>query len=231
MCYVLIGTFIGIGALSRDAGFDLVWTLLGTTLVWAGPAQLILISTLTSTSSLTETAFAVCLSGIRLLPMVVALLPQLRTARTRRVDLVLPAHMTAVTFWLESLRMIPHVPREYRLAFVNGLGLTLMGLVTLSTAIGHLVAGSLPPLLGLAVLFLTPVVFLLSLVHSSRRLQDFLALALGLVLTPLIGLLNTGIDLLISALIAGTVAFGLGRLIRSRAASPRDRDPVQGGGP
>src|SRR5213075_98307 len=39
--YVLFGTYIGIGALSHDFGFSIIWALACTVLVWAGPAQVI----------------------------------------------------------------------------------------------------------------------------------------------------------------------------------------------
>ena len=47
-CLVLIGTYVGIGALAHDYGFSLGWALLSTLLVWAGPAQVILVSALGS---------------------------------------------------------------------------------------------------------------------------------------------------------------------------------------
>ena len=86
--YVLFGTYIGIGALAYDFGFSLPWVLLSTLLVWAGPAQVILISALGGGAALIEVAIAVGLSGVRLLPMVVALLPVLRTPQTRQRDLI-----------------------------------------------------------------------------------------------------------------------------------------------
>src|SRR6266403_1803863 len=45
---VLFATYLGIGALAHDTHFSLGWVLAGTALVWAGPAQIILISTLGS---------------------------------------------------------------------------------------------------------------------------------------------------------------------------------------
>src|SRR6267142_2617512 len=54
--YVLFGTYIGIGALAHDFGFTVSWALLSTILVWAGPAQVILISTLGAGASLIEVA-------------------------------------------------------------------------------------------------------------------------------------------------------------------------------
>jgi len=45
---VLFATYLGIGALAHDTHFSLGWVLASTAFVWAGPAQIILISTLGS---------------------------------------------------------------------------------------------------------------------------------------------------------------------------------------
>src|SRR5207302_11036800 len=81
--YVLFGTYLGSGALAHDFGFPVSWALLSTILVWAGPAQVILISMLGAGASLIEGAVAVGVSSVRLLPMVVALLPMIQRPGTR----------------------------------------------------------------------------------------------------------------------------------------------------
>ena len=60
-----------------------------TLLVWAGPAQIILISTLGSGATVVQAAIAVTVSAIRLFPMVVSVLPMMRTPQTKRRHLVL----------------------------------------------------------------------------------------------------------------------------------------------
>jgi predicted branched-subunit amino acid permease len=209
---VLFGTYIGVGALGHDLGFTLSWTLLSTVIVWAAPAQVIAISTLGTGSTLVQAALAVTLSGIRLLPMVVALLPLIRTPRTRSFHLLLPAHFTAVSMWVESLRLIPRVPREQRLAFCNGLGAGLMGAALVATLAGYLLAARLPPLLAGGVLFLTPLSFLVSMSGNSRTLVDRLALAFGLVLAPLFAFAKFELHLLAAGLTAGTLAYFCHRL-------------------
>ena len=47
--------------------------------MWAGPAQIILITTLGSGASIVQSAIAVTVSAIRLFPMVVSVLPLMRT--------------------------------------------------------------------------------------------------------------------------------------------------------
>src|SRR5580692_10746362 len=206
---VLFVTYIGIGALAHDTHFSPAWALMSTALVWAGPAQIILISTLASGASVVQSAIAVTVSAVRLFPMVVAVLPMMRTPQTKRRQLVLVAHFTAVTLWVECYRFLPHVPRNRRIAFVHGLGsgLALIGLV--ATAIGYELAANLTQTFGSAILLLTPLAFLFSTARNSRELADGLALGLGLALYPLASLLDSGLDILISGVAAGTVAFAV----------------------
>ncbi len=156
-----------------------------------------------------QAAIAVTVSAIRLFPMVVSVLPMLRTPRTKRRHLILPTHFIAVTLWVECFRLLPQVPRARRVAFTNGLGVGLQSVCLTATAIGYGLAANLPPLLGAAILLLTPLAFLLSTARNCRQLSDILALALGLALFPLASLLHTGVDILISGVSAGTIAYGV----------------------
>lgn len=212
--YVLFGTYVGIGALGHDFGFSLTWMLLLTVLVWAGPAQVILISAMGAgaTASAIGAAVAVSLSSVRLLPMVVSLLPLLRTEKTRTRDLLLTAHLTAISMWVESLRLLPSVPREQRIAFCNGLGAGLLAPSLLATGVGYYLAGSLPLVFAAALLFLTPLSFLLSVIRNSRLLVDRLAFILGLGLGPLLAAMKVELDLLLSGIVGGTLAYVVYRL-------------------
>lgn len=204
---VLFATYLGIGALAHDTHFSLGWVLASTTLVWAGPAQIILISTLSSGATVIQAALAVTVSAIRLLPMVVSVLPMVRGPASRRRELVLVSHFTAVTLWVECFRLLPQVPRERRIAFVHGLGAGLVSICLLANVIGYTLAAKLPQLFAAAVLLLTPLAFLLSTARNCRQLSDVLSLVLGLALFPLVALLHTGVDILISGVAAGSIAF------------------------
>ena len=214
---VLFATYLGIGALAHDTHFSMAWALAGTALVWAGPAQIILISTSHAGASLLESALAVTLSAIRLLPMVVVVLPMLRTRRTKLHQLALPAHFTAVTFWVESVRLLPLVPRDRRIAFANGLGTGFVALCALATAFGFGLAAKLPPLFAAGILSLTPLVFLLSTIRNGRDIADRAALILGLAFYPLVSTyMHTGVDILVSGVSAGTIAYGLNSWARRK---------------
>ena len=213
---VLFATYIGIGALAHDTGFSLFWVLASTVLVWAGPAQIILISMLSSGATWVQTAIAVTVSAIRLFPMVVSVLPMMRTPTTKKSQLILPAHFVAVTMWVECFRLLPQVPRERRIPFALGLGTGFVTVCVIANIVGYGLAANLPQLFGAAILLLTPLTFLLSTARNCRELADYLALILGLALFPLAGMLNTGVDILISGVAAGTIAYGAHRWRRSR---------------
>ncbi len=209
---VIGGTYIGIGALAHDFGFSAEWLALSSVLVWAAPAQVILISALGTGSALIEAAIAVTLSAIRLFPMVVALLPLLRRQDTRLRDLLLPTHFTAVSMWVESLRLLPAQPRDYRIAFCNGLSVGLMGTATSFGFVGFYLAAGLPPLLAGTLLFLTPLSFLMSTARNARMLIDRLALLFGLVLGPVLTAFDVGLDLMWTGVVGGTLAYAVQRL-------------------
>ncbi len=134
---------------------------------------------------------------------------------------VLPAHFTAVTFWVESYRLLVSVPRDRRIMFANGLGSGFVSISLVATALGYVLAGKLPPLFAAGVLALTPLVFLLSTVHNGTSFVDRVGLATGLVLYPLISIyLHTGVDILVSGLVAGTLTYLLYRYRRRRRGEP-----------
>ncbi|MDC7785846.1 AzlC family ABC transporter permease [Rhodoplanes sp. TEM] len=214
---VLIGTYISIGALAHDLGFPIAWVVLSTLIVWAAPAQVIMISALAAGAPPFEVAIAVTLTGVRLLPMVVALLPILRTRASSFAGVLLAAHFTAVSMWMESLRLAPRRPVEERIAFANGIGTALIGGATIATVAGYYFARVLPEPLVAGLLFLTPMSFLVSVARASKMISDRIAAVAGLVLSPLLVVLGVGLDLMWTGLIGGTAAYLVRRAVRARA--------------
>ena len=173
---------------------------------------MILVSTLGAAASLFEVAVAVGLSGVRLLPMVVSMLPMLKDPAVRSWKLVLPAHFTAVSIWVEALRLLPTVPPEGRISFINGLGTGYTVCAAAATLVGYYLAAEMPTLISAALLFLTPLAFLMSTVRNARMLVDRLALGLGLVLGPLFAHWQIGLDLMWSGIVGGTAAYAMHRV-------------------
>ena len=216
LAYVLIGTYVGVAALAHDFGFGLWWVVASTVLMWVAPGQVILISALGAGATPVESAVAVGVSSARLLPMVVSLLPLIKQRDTPVRRLILPAHLTAVSMWIEALRLLPVLPREERIPFANGLGTGFLTAALIGTFVGYYLVASLPPLLTAALLFLTPMSFLISTTRNCRVLADWLALGFGIVLAPLLAAWHVGFDLLWTGLVGGSVAYGLHRWREAR---------------
>jgi predicted branched-subunit amino acid permease len=214
---VLAGTYVGMGALAHNFDLSPWWLAVSTAIIFAAPAQVILITALGAGSPLPEVAVAVSLSAIRLFPMVVALLPVLRGAQTRTRELLIPTHFTSVSMWVESLRLLPSLPFERRVAFCNGLSVGYCGTAVVFGFVGSFLAAGLPALLSAALLFITPLSFLMSTARGARAVIDKLALVLGLLIAPLLAHFQIGLDLMWTGVIGGTIAYATHRLLGLRA--------------
>jgi hypothetical protein len=161
---------------------------------------------------------AVALSSVRFLPIVVALIPLVKRNNTRPWQLVLPVHFMAVSVWVEAVRHAPTLPREHRIPFCNGIGLALLMLGTVFTAVGYYVQALLPALFGAAAMFITPISFLTSTARNARLLLERAALALGLAIGPVLAFSDVQFDLLWTGVVGGTLAYVLHRVQRTRSA-------------
>lgn len=208
---VLTSSAMGFGALARDLGFS-VWHAGYLSIVfYALPAQVVVLDQLGRGLSLWAAAFAVSLTAVRLLPMTVTLAPMLRDQKGRRWREILAVHFIAVTAWIEGLRRLAQVPEHLRLANFLGFGVSFLLCTVFGAIAGHALAGVVPAAISAALLFLTPIYFLLSLMASARERADVLAIVLGVLLGPPLFLLAPGFDLLLAGLIGGTIAWLAGR--------------------
>lgn len=211
---VLWASFVGLGGLAHDLGFPLGATLLSTLLIWAIPAQLLVITGHAAGSAPAAIALAVGLSSARLLPLVVSLLPYLRTRHSRISTQLLAAHFIAVGVWVENMRLLPPLKAEARVPFFFGFAsMFVLGGLAWCTA-GYALAGTLPRPLALGLLFLTPISFLLALTRNARDIVDALSLLFGLALAPLFAEYGGRLDLLWTGLAGGTAAWLIHRVHR-----------------
>lgn len=215
---VLAATFVGIGSICADYGMSLAWTLTATMLLWAGPAHIVLVGGLGAGAPWFALAITVGLTSVRLLPMVVALTPFLRSGGARLPALLFASHFVAISIWVEGMRLLPGVPARGRLPFYHGLAGGLLAVATLMTAVGYIIAGVIPPLFGAGLLFLTPIFFLVSLLGPARTTADYLPVLAGffglLAAAPFAG----GLELLFAGVGGGTLAFFAGRALERRRA-------------
>ena len=211
---VLFTSSLGFGALARDLGFTLGHAVFIAGSVYALPTQVMLVDQIARGAALLSIAFAVTLTAVRLLPMAVSLMPFIREEQpTRRgwVLRILLSHTIATSVWVESMRRLPKLPRHLQLPHMAGIGIAMMCATVSGSAVGYLVAGQVSPLIAAGLLFMNPIYFLFSLAASASRTMDWLAIGLGAVLGPLLFKLVPGIDLMLTGLIGGTLAYVVAR--------------------
>jgi predicted branched-subunit amino acid permease len=209
---VLFSTSIGFGALAKDLGFSIGHTIFLSAVLYATPAQIVLVDQLARGAALTAAALAVSLTAIRLLPMVVTMMPYIRDERSPRWLQLLAVHFVAITAWVEGQRRLPLLPQPLRLSHFLGIGSGLASCAVGGSVAGFELAGLLPALLSATLLFMTPLYFLLSMMTTARLRADYVAIISGCILGPAIYLVAPGLDLLATGLIGGTAAYLAGRV-------------------
>lgn len=203
---------LGVGGLAQDVGHPLGAAVLSTVLIWAGPAQVIFYGALAAGVSLPLIAVAICLSSIRFLPMTISLMPLLRRPGQGLATQILLAHYVAVTVWVECTRRLPGMPAPERLPYYLGFANACLVVTTTLTGVGWFLSGVLPGPLASGLLFITPIYFTLALAASARTAVDVTAIGLGFALAPLFGVLvGRDVDLLLTGLVGGTIAYLVGR--------------------
>lgn len=215
---ILITAHLGFAGLARDAGVTWLEASFMVFTIWALPANLILLGAITAGLSLAATAVAVGLSSLRLMPMVIALMPEMRAPGTRKRTLLILSHFIAVTAWVVARERFPDIPRRYRTAFFGGFGVTLTVVNTIVVAFAFNLMGQLPALVTGALAFLTPVYFLTSLYGSAGDLTGRLALFLGMLAIIPANRLAPDFDILVAGIAAGLASLLIGRVAKRRQA-------------
>ena len=208
---VLCASSMGYGALARDSGLDLGLTLFINATFFALPAQVVLVDQIARGAALSGAAFAVALTAIRLLPMTVSLMPLIRNGDRLPKFGFLAVHFIAISVWVDSAVRLPLLPPPKRFAYFLGMGLGMMATTLTGSSIGYLLASSVPTIVSAALLFMSPTFFWLSQVGTARLPADWLAIAIGCVIGPLLFQIVPGLDLLLAGLIGGTIAFVVGK--------------------
>jgi predicted branched-subunit amino acid permease len=213
---VMTSSFIGFGALLHSMGLAIELGWYTTLFIWAMPGQVVYLTMLAQGASVVATALAVSLTAVRLMPMVMLILSKARQEGQPRWPEYVLAHCVAITLWVISGQSIEKLPRHRRLPWALGLGVTMIFAMVGAMTVGYYLADALPPILACAIIFLMPSFFGLSLISSAYYRFDYLAIALGAVLTPIGMLYFPQFDLLVAGLVGGCAAFLLGRPKRHR---------------
>ncbi len=217
---VLSVSFLGFGAFIRDSQFDIFHGMFLTGVIWALPGQVVLVNLVQEGAVWLTIAVAVSLTAIRFLPMMVSMLPLVNNPGTPRWLLYLLSYFVSISVWVLAHRHLHNIEKSERLPWLMGVGTIFWAAMLGVIVIGYHLAGFLPPLLSISLVFLTPTFFYISLFATARIVMDYLALAAGTILGPALYFIIPQFDFLLAGVIGGTVAYYLGRLHNKRNRRP-----------
>lgn len=206
---VLFAGMVGFGAMGHTHGFDAWMTGLTSLLMFALPGQVVMLEMFISGSSLLAIGFAVTLTSTRFVTMVVTLFPQLHR-RDRNPLLYLWVHMLAMTAWAVSMREFPRMRPQHRLNYFIGLALPCWLISPMGTVLGYFVAGWVPAAVTLGLVFINPLFFLLTFT-DVKPWANRIAIGLGCILGPVFYVFDADSSLLLTGLVAGTLAYVVDR--------------------
>lgn len=215
---ILMSAFVGFCGFAVEAGIPFGETVFMTGMIWALPAKVLLVGSILAGASLPAAFITVALSSIRLMPMVAALIPEIRSAKTPTWLLLLLSHFIAITAYVFTMERIRDVPREHRVTFFAGFAITLTTANIFLVAIIYSTVASLPAMLAGALFFLTPVYFLTSIWVSTRDRAGHIAMVFGLALGPSFHQIAPEFDILYAGVTGGTLAFFADRLWSRRVS-------------
>mgnify|MGYP006274226699 CR=1 FL=1 len=228
--WVLCASMLGFGAVGHTHSISPVWMIATSLLIFALPGQILLMEMMLGGASVLSAGLAVTLSSSRFVTMAVTLLPRL-APRHLTPRLYAHVHLMAMTSWAVCMNRFDRIDAAHRLPFFLGFAVPCWALSVPATWAGWVLADRVPLPLTLALVMLNPLFFLLSFA-AAKPLTNRLAVLLGLILGPVFHLWDEPSSLLLTGLVAGTLAFGLSLwLKRIGTPSVAEETKPQSGGP
>jgi predicted branched-subunit amino acid permease len=205
-------SFIAIGAMLKNLGFNIQESIFSTFLTYALPGSLVMVDSLLVGASLLNIFLAVWIVNARLYPMTVSLFPLMMDKSHSRWKYYLSCHFIAVSAWLIMKSNYKSIERKYRIDFWIGIGCATWSIAITATVLGFLVADYLNKdmLIGLAIV--NPVYFMCMMIGAMKTIQITLAVILGAIFGFLFYFVSPEWSILFAGFFAGTTAFLIGEL-------------------
>ena len=206
----LAACFVALGALLKDAGFNLQQSAASSLFTYALPGQLVMAESLLVGTSIINIFIAVWLVNFRLYPMTVSLFPLLEHKSQPKWKYYLSCHFLAVSSWLIAKDTYKNINQKHRIDFWIGIGTGTLSVAILMTVVGYLSADYLNKNMMIGLAIVNPVYFFCMMIGAMKNKSISIAVIGGTILGPAIYLFSTEWALLFGGLIAGTVAFLFG---------------------
>ena len=203
-------SFIAIGALLKNLGFNIQESIFSTLLTYALPGSLVMAESMLIGASLVNIFLAVWLVNSRLFPMTVSIMPLLKHDSQPRWKYYLSCHFVAVSSWLILKSNYKKIDKKCRVDFWIGIGTATWLIGIFSTAIGYFSAEYLNKDMMIGLAIVNPIYFMCAMIGSMKTKSISIAIILGAVLGPSFYIVSPEWCILFGGTIAGTIAYIIG---------------------
>ena len=203
-------SFIAIGALLKNIGFNLQQSFFSTFFTYALPGQLVMAESFIIGASLINIFIGVWLVNARLFPMAVSMFPLLKSKKQSKWKYYLSCHFLAVSSWLIMKKDYRTITEEFRVDFWIGIGTATWSIAILSTVLGFLVSDYLSKDMMIGLAIVNPIYFFCMLIGSIKNIAIGTSVILGTILGPAFYLISPEWCILYGGVSAGVVAFFAG---------------------
>ena len=203
-------SFIAIGALLKNIGFNLEQSIFSTFLTYALPGSLVMAESFIVGASLVNIFLAVWLVNARLYPMTVSLMPLLFHKSQPKWKYYLSCHFIAVSAWLIMKSNYQKIEKKHRIDFWIGIGTGTWLTAIFSTIIGFLASDYLNKDMMIGLAIVNPVYFTCMMVGAMKSLQISLSIILGAILGLAFFFISPEWSILYGGALGGTAAFFIG---------------------
>ena len=182
----LAACFIALGALLKDAGFNLQQSAASSLFTYALPGQLVMAESLLVGASVVNIFIAVWLVNFRLYPMTVSLFPLLEHKSQPKWKYYLSCHFLAVSSWLIAKDTYKNINQKHRIDFWIGIGTGTLSVAILMTVVGYLSAEFLNKNMMIGLAIVNPVYFFCMMIDSMKNKSISIAVIGGTILGPVL---------------------------------------------
>ena len=203
-------SFIAIGALLKNIGFNLEQSIFSTFLTYALPGSLVMAESFIVGASLVNIFLAVWLVNARLYPMTVSLMPLLLHKSQPRWKYYLSCHFIAVSAWLIMKSNYQSIEKENRIDYWIGIGTATWSVAIIGTIIGFISSDYLNKDMMIGLAIVNPVYFMCMMIGAMKTIQISSSIILGAILGPAFYFISPEWCILYGGLVAGTIAYFIG---------------------
>ena len=205
-------SFLAIGALLKNIGFNFQQSFFSTFFTYALPGQLVMAESFLVGASLINIFIGVWLVNARLFPMAVSMFPLLKSKKQPKWKYYISCHFLAVSSWLIMKKDYRKINLDNRIDFWMGIGTATWSIAIFSTILGYLVSDYLSKDMMIGLAIVNPIYFFCMLLGTMKNIAIGTSVILGTILGPLFYLVSPEWCILYGGLAAGIVAFFAGEI-------------------